>query len=302
MTTNIVHKTAPPNHAVTWFIPLSDFNGKEKDYESGFHYYGARYYWGELLTGWLSVDPMADKYPGISPYAYCDWNPIRMVDPDGKEPIKPLAGTVEGFVKFMDGLPTGIGTSTGAKSHAAMLRMGETKGFLPANTAPFNTSKGNRYIYTKKGGWIDMAHFMFYAGRAYSYKQQMQDAKKSISSIAFAFLSLDNQWVIIKQANMSPVGEAIQDGFYQEHGDLLMAPHSAFSYEDLPTDKFGAEFGADYFDPNSNKTFSEQIQDYLNNVLQATNPESAPNYDKLPNEYPEKPTQTNKTTTPLYTE
>ena len=59
------------------------FNGKEKDYESGFHYYGARYYWSEVLTGWLSVDPMADKYPSISPYAYCIWNPVKLVDPDG---------------------------------------------------------------------------------------------------------------------------------------------------------------------------------------------------------------------------
>jgi RHS repeat-associated protein len=61
------------------------FNGKEKDYESGFHYYGARYYWSEVLTGWLSVDPMADKYPSISPYAYCVWNPVKLVDPDGRD-------------------------------------------------------------------------------------------------------------------------------------------------------------------------------------------------------------------------
>ena len=64
------------------------FNGKEKDYESGFHYYGARYYWGESLTGWLSVDPLADKYPGISPYAYCVWNPMKLVDPDGRDTIR----------------------------------------------------------------------------------------------------------------------------------------------------------------------------------------------------------------------
>ena len=63
------------------------FNGKEKDYESGFHYYGARYYWSELLTGWLSVDPMMDKYPSISPYAYCVWNPVVLFDPDGEDPI-----------------------------------------------------------------------------------------------------------------------------------------------------------------------------------------------------------------------
>ena len=63
------------------------FNGKEKDPESGFHYYGARYYWSELLTGWLSVDPMADKYPGISPYNYCMWNPVTIIDPDGQDTI-----------------------------------------------------------------------------------------------------------------------------------------------------------------------------------------------------------------------
>ncbi len=33
---------------------------------------------------WLSPDPLLDKYPYISPYAYCNWNPINYVDPDGK--------------------------------------------------------------------------------------------------------------------------------------------------------------------------------------------------------------------------
>ena len=34
-------------------------------------HHGARYMDHELMTMWLSVDPMADKYPSISPYAYC---------------------------------------------------------------------------------------------------------------------------------------------------------------------------------------------------------------------------------------
>jgi hypothetical protein len=28
---------------------------------------------------------MADKYPSISPYAYCAWNPVKLVDPNGRE-------------------------------------------------------------------------------------------------------------------------------------------------------------------------------------------------------------------------
>lgn len=32
---------------------------------------------------WLSPDPLLDKYPYISPYAYYNWNPINYVDLDG---------------------------------------------------------------------------------------------------------------------------------------------------------------------------------------------------------------------------
>ena len=61
------------------------FSGKEKDAETGYGYFGARYMDHELMTMWLSVDPMADKYPNISPYAYCAWNPVKLVDTNGKE-------------------------------------------------------------------------------------------------------------------------------------------------------------------------------------------------------------------------
>ena len=61
------------------------FTGKEKDSETGYSYFGARYLEHELISMWLSVDPMSDKYPSISPYAYCAWNPVKLVDPEGCE-------------------------------------------------------------------------------------------------------------------------------------------------------------------------------------------------------------------------
>ena len=63
----------------------STSTGKERDSETGFSYFGARYYDSDLMTGWLSVDPLADKYPSLSPYNYCAWNPVKLVDPDGEE-------------------------------------------------------------------------------------------------------------------------------------------------------------------------------------------------------------------------
>ena len=62
------------------------FNGKELDTETGLYYYGARYY-NPSTALWLGVDPLASKYPGLSPYVYCVGNPVKYVDPDGKEII-----------------------------------------------------------------------------------------------------------------------------------------------------------------------------------------------------------------------
>jgi len=67
-------------------ITPSPFTGKEKDPETGYSYFGARYLDHELMTCWLSVDPMSDKYPSLSPYAYCAWNPVILTDPDGLKP------------------------------------------------------------------------------------------------------------------------------------------------------------------------------------------------------------------------
>ena len=63
----------------------SSSTGKEKDSETGYYAFGARYYDCDLSGIFLSVDPMSDKYPNISPYAYCAWNPVKLVDPDGRE-------------------------------------------------------------------------------------------------------------------------------------------------------------------------------------------------------------------------
>ena len=74
-------------HAGTTYSERFTFTGKEKDSETGYGYFGARYMDHELMTMWLSVDPMADKDPSISPYAYCAWSPVRLVDPNGEEDV-----------------------------------------------------------------------------------------------------------------------------------------------------------------------------------------------------------------------
>ncbi len=77
-----------------------------------FYYFGARYYDCDLSGLFLSVDPMADKYPSLSPYAYCAWNPIKIVDPNGdslyaldassQNDLRSIAGEYSDMLKFDD--------------------------------------------------------------------------------------------------------------------------------------------------------------------------------------------------------
>ena len=64
-----------------YFTPYK-FSAKEKDEETGYNYHSARYL---FLDGsfWITHDPLSDKFPNISPYNYCHWNPIRLIDPNG---------------------------------------------------------------------------------------------------------------------------------------------------------------------------------------------------------------------------
>ncbi|MFL9839294.1 RHS repeat-associated core domain-containing protein, partial [Flavobacterium sp. ST-75] len=66
----------------------------EYDEETGNYYYGARYY-DPKWSMFIGVDPLADKYPDWSSYAYCFNNPIKYIDPTGMEAFEgdPPKGT-----------------------------------------------------------------------------------------------------------------------------------------------------------------------------------------------------------------
>ncbi len=65
------------------------FTGKERDAETGYDYMEQRYYYPPLSI-WLRPDPLLDKYIHLSPYVYCNGNPLKYVDPDGRLPISNL--------------------------------------------------------------------------------------------------------------------------------------------------------------------------------------------------------------------
>ena len=93
-----------------WRIPLNEIKyNEQRDEETGYGYFGARYMDHELMTGWLSVDPMADKYPSISPYAYCAWNPVKLVDPDGNDWYRADDGSIKYTTQYNSSMGENLG-------------------------------------------------------------------------------------------------------------------------------------------------------------------------------------------------
>ena len=62
------------------------YNGKEFDRTNGVDWYdyGARHMTPDAGR-FTTIDPMAEKYYNISPYAYCADNPINLIDKEGKK-------------------------------------------------------------------------------------------------------------------------------------------------------------------------------------------------------------------------
>ena len=62
------------------------FTGKELGDETGLYDFSARFL-QTSLGRFTTIDPLAEKCPNISPYAYCNGNPVNFVDPDGEVPV-----------------------------------------------------------------------------------------------------------------------------------------------------------------------------------------------------------------------
>jgi RHS repeat-associated protein len=60
------------------------YTGKERDAETGWDYFGARYYY-PAIGRFLAIDPLDFKFPDKTPFHYVSNNPINLIDPTGME-------------------------------------------------------------------------------------------------------------------------------------------------------------------------------------------------------------------------
>ena len=84
--------------SVSGGITLRDgYIGKEDqhpDFGTSYTDFGARQY-HPALHRWMTPDPLSEKYYGVSPYAFCNNDPVNFVDLDGEVPT-PVVGAIIG--------------------------------------------------------------------------------------------------------------------------------------------------------------------------------------------------------------
>jgi hypothetical protein len=89
----------------------------------------------EVVSRWLSPDPLAAKFPNWSPYNYVENNPVRWVDPDGQAPGDPIFG-------FGIGLRIGGGSYSASIAVGASYKSGNFMGGLNLSANFYNSGLG----------------------------------------------------------------------------------------------------------------------------------------------------------------
>ena len=83
------------------------YTGKEDqtpDFGTSYTDFGARQY-SPAIRRWMTPDPLSEKYYGVSPYAFCNDNPVNFVDPDG---MKILPKGVNELLMIKNTLPSNM--------------------------------------------------------------------------------------------------------------------------------------------------------------------------------------------------
>ena len=134
------------------------FGTKELDRSNGLDFYDfeARNY-NSALMRFTTPDPLREKYYGISPFVYCLNNPLRFIDPDGRDII--LFNVTH---RNNSGRPDGTRGEVSAKTNAALkdlLRTKEGRSFFGQFAKAGDVVGGHKFNQDGKYSSINLTIF-----------------------------------------------------------------------------------------------------------------------------------------------
>ncbi|MBU0496713.1 MAG: RHS repeat-associated core domain-containing protein [Candidatus Thermoplasmatota archaeon] len=239
-----------------------EYTGKERDEETGQLYLGARYF-NPKIKRWMQPDnviPGINNPQALNRYSYNYNNPLIYIDPTGEYPNKVEAVNPSDVIDYLVSIESSCGDcSVKQVLHEAagqINRYEKTSG--SGIIYPGSTTHRPMYVHTIKYGWVDVMHLLTSAELS-AYTNE---------------------------------GITMIGGYLVEIAQLGKSWHSAFSYEDLPSDLAGSEFGT-YIKAHEGegKTGSELLKEFLVESGATEKMAEGSNYNNLPYEDPRNPLQ-----------
>ncbi len=235
------------------------FSTKYQDQETGYCYYGLRYY-NPAAGRWISRDPIGER-GGVNLYGFSENDPISKYDVFGlwvnanmivspDDARNHIRGIDTNIISLVDSVSSALEgwpewweltlfhgtiyefTMSHERFERYRRRLQRNKNFLSLLDMTRQTFAGvgddgrNQFVFTCKYGWIDGGHF--FASAAAAYHSRSAGAAYYIGGIGMELLQ--GYIYINKLLNFRP-----------QTGMSL----STFTPEDLPSDRTGAIFGAE---------------------------------------------------------
>ncbi|MCR4878697.1 MAG: hypothetical protein K5901_05225 [Bacteroidales bacterium] len=216
------------------------FSAKEKDPETGYSYFGSRYYNSDLSV-WLSVDPMAAKYPSLSPYTYCADNPVKSVDPNGEDYVVVVEGnTITIKAKYYVTKDTRKGVEEAIRNFKEQ--------------APYLS-------YTSQEGKTYSIKFDLTIAGEFDTPEQAKQAKKDNGKCGYANYCVSGETLIPDGSDKPALGQTLKGTDITIRTDRANDDYRTFIHEIGHTLGFGHwMFGVMGGDPGDTQIFDEYIQ------------------------------------------
>jgi RHS repeat-associated protein len=193
----------------------------------------ARYNKAESTSRFLTIDPLAEKFPWLSPYVYCANNPLKYIDPDGKELIfiqdKIQYTYNNGYFWTSDGFKyTPEKGSTMDNVLTAYNKILESKDDVLINQfETISTSEQKHYIVERNSNQV----IAWEKDISYTEQEQMVSEGKPVNTLTRYNFSQDNKDIFkreegVENSNLSIVAHEMQHQFDYDQGRMKDATHT----------------------------------------------------------------------------
>ena len=211
-----------------------------------YQHFGARAY-DPVSCIFMQVDPMAEKYYGMTPYGYCAGNPVMMMDPDGKKiVVGSFFGRIMaslGFNNFENKVQKHIQELKNVDSslHTSITRIEDSD-------KQYYIQPVNKRIDGRSGnGYYRPTHTLFY--NPDSNTTQSGKNRDAIVGLAHEFGHMDDDanGVSVEKVNM----KKISAGDKTEINKLEKREQNALKFENIVRAHLGIELRTRYYEANT---------------------------------------------------